>query len=144
MMENKLSKCPICGKYPKLHSLESPFENYKFICGLHVSCGDWKTTEAKATEDWNRRCTGYGQPEFYHSTMAEEFKRLVVAASVGELEKQLTTGFSGFLTEIGAKPSFLTLNGRMSDRTIIHPDCRSCEQYGAEYCICEVRLKNLL
>lgn len=54
-----LLPCPECGKQPKLSSLEPEYHEMKYFCGVHVSCGDWKNTEALAAEDWNKRVQEY-------------------------------------------------------------------------------------
>jgi hypothetical protein len=78
--EIKLKPCPECGSFPELICTEglSGKDLYKYFCGkigVHVSCGDWKTTAHEAAEDWNRRTTGDGQPEYYKPTRFEVFAR---------------------------------------------------------------------
>lgn len=55
----KLLACPECGGQPKLSSLEPAHQCMKYFCGVHVSCGDWKTTQEQAIKDWNRRVSEY-------------------------------------------------------------------------------------
>lgn len=57
-MENLL-QCPICGKTPKPQSLEPKYQQIKYFCGVHVSCGEWQSTEELAIIDWNRRVKEY-------------------------------------------------------------------------------------
>lgn len=47
--------CPICGKHPKLSSLEPEHKSMKYFCGMHISCGDWKETDELAKREWNKR-----------------------------------------------------------------------------------------
>lgn len=65
MAKIELSKCPVCGKLPKLRCV---YHDYKYFCGTHVSRGDWKHSIPEAAEDWNRRATGGGQVEFCRPT----------------------------------------------------------------------------
>lgn len=64
-MEVELKPCPTCRKLPKLRRVK---HEYKYFCGLHCSCGDWKHSVNDAANDWNRRSTGDGQPEYYKPT----------------------------------------------------------------------------
>ena len=57
-MEKFLS-CPECGGEPNLISLEPEYHSMKYLCGVHASCGDWKSTEEIARIDWNRRVKEY-------------------------------------------------------------------------------------
>lgn len=58
-MLEKLLSCPICGKQPKLSSLEPERQSMKYFCGVHIACGDWKSTKELAILDWNRRVKEY-------------------------------------------------------------------------------------
>lgn len=64
-MNIELRHCPICGKLPKLCRA---YHDYKYFCGTHVSCGDWKRSVAEAALDWNRRTTDRRQPDLYRPT----------------------------------------------------------------------------
>ena len=55
----ELLPCPVCGGQPKLSSLEPEYQSFKYFCGVHCACGDWKSTEEQAATDWNRRVKEY-------------------------------------------------------------------------------------
>lgn len=77
MSRYELISCPECGKLPRLnHCVVDGLDGgYKYFCGVHVGCGDWKPSEEAAAADWNRRTTGDGQPEYYKPTRFEVFSR---------------------------------------------------------------------
>lgn len=50
----ELTKCPECGKSPRLSEVEG---QYKYMCGVHRACGEWYSTKEKAAEDWNLRAS---------------------------------------------------------------------------------------
>lgn len=52
---NNLLQCPICGNNPNLQSLEPEYQQMKYFCGVHISCGEWQSTKELAIIDWNRR-----------------------------------------------------------------------------------------
>ncbi len=52
---------------------------------LHISCGDWFNTKLKAQQDSERRCTGYGQPEFYKPTNEEHIRSIIRRNSGAQL-----------------------------------------------------------
>ena len=55
----KLLPCPECGNKPNLVSCEPEHQSMKYFCGVHASCGDWKSNKELAGEDWNRRVKEY-------------------------------------------------------------------------------------
>jgi len=54
-----LLPCPECGNKPNLVSCEPEHQSMKYFCGVHISCGDWKSSEELAGEDWNKRVQEY-------------------------------------------------------------------------------------
>lgn len=73
MKKIELLPCPECGNLPKLKRVVN---EYKYFCGVHVSCGDWKPSKKEAAKDWNRRTTWDGQPGHYKPTNADRIRTM--------------------------------------------------------------------
>ena len=132
-----LSACPICGAEAELSAVKpdrASKASYKYNCSntaLHVSCGDWFNTKLKAQQDWERRCTGYGQPEFYKPTN-EEHIRSIIRRNSGA---QLIDAIRDIYKPISAYSSREAAARWLAMRYV--PDkCVGCAKNQREYCIC--------
>lgn len=86
--------CPICGGLPKISDVFTKDEDDhdKLNCSnrsIHISCGDWFDNIEDAVKDWERRTTGYGQPEHYHPTNLEFIKSNVSRMNADEFADAL-------------------------------------------------------
>ena len=132
-----LSACPICGAEAELSAVKpdrASKASYKYNCSntaLHVSCGDWFNTKLKAQQDWERRCTGYGQPEFYKPTN-EEHIRSIIRRNSGA---QLIDAIRDIYKPISAYSSREAAARWLAMRYV--PDkCVGCAKNQRKYCIC--------
>ena len=137
----KHSLCPICGSPAHLSMVSDRSgsrKEYKANCdgsAFHVACGDWFSSKEKAWADWEKRCTGYGQPEWYHPTNREILARDIWTASksaesndsFAKLIKETVKKFDGMSEEDISE--FLDLRHD-------YGFCANCSQYGQEFCIC--------
>jgi len=73
-MNKELPSCPICGKQPKLSSLEPEHETMKYFCTTHISCGDWKENKELAIREWNRRVKEYEDEQIENIEIKENTK----------------------------------------------------------------------
>jgi len=62
-----LLPCPVCGNQPKLVSQEPEYQSMKYFCGVHASCGDWKSNKELAGEDWNKRVQDHKDAEEWNN-----------------------------------------------------------------------------
>lgn len=130
-----LSRCPICGAEAERSEVSlNGRSEYKYNCSntaLHISCGDWFNTKLKAQQDWERRCTGYGQPEFYKPTN-EEHIRSIIRRNSGA---QLIDAIRDIYKLISAYSSREAAARWLAMRYV--PDkCVGCAKNQREYCIC--------
>lgn len=133
----RLSACPICGAKATFSAVKisrASNASYKYNCSntaLHISCGDWFNTKLKAQQDWERRCTGYGQPEFYKPTN-EEHIRSIIRRNSGA---QLIDAIRDIYKPISAYSSREAAARWLAMRYV--PDkCVGCAKNQREYCIC--------
>lgn len=78
----QLSPCPICKEQPVILCTDVSDEKpeYKCFCsgnGVHIGCGDWKSTPQLAEEDWERRVQDRTQPDLINPTNFETIKSVI-------------------------------------------------------------------
>ena len=135
----KHSLCPICGSPAHLSMVSDRSgsrKEYKANCdgsALHVSCGDWFRSKEKAWADWEKRCTGYGQPEWYHPTNRE-----ILTRDIQNVSKD-TEAFAKLVLETGKRFDGWTQESLSEylDNRCDYGFCKDCSQYGQKYCICD-------
>lgn len=140
----KVAACPICGSCPEISSVgKEKRKEYKLSCSksaLHISCGDWFPSIKAAKEDWNRRTTGYGQPEFYHPTYLEILKAELRTTENGhdfvDILKHEISDLDLDLEEM-KNNTYKEKFANILDSRVKYPCCDGCNQYGQRYCICK-------
>lgn len=137
-MKNESILCPICGSKAKLSMVsnkDGSRKEYKANCiksALHVSCGDWFQSKQRAWDDWAKRCTGYGQPEWFHPTNRQMLTRDIEKASKD------TKAFARLVIETGERFDGWT-EEKIAEYLDLRHDygfCTGCKQFGQEFCIC--------
>lgn len=152
------SVCPVCGTPAYVLTTESMLDSsalkeYKFVCGgssLHVGCGDWFNTIEAAGEDWEKRCKGIGQPEYYRPTNLEWARAKLSRISDVELaqflaepeksaEKFMSHLTGSFTTYFSSEEKALTF----LDKPHLYECCRKCRKCSSDdhYCVCSELVK---
>ena len=132
--------CPICGSEPVIRNLlglSSETRSFKVFCsgnGLHISCGDWKSTETAAWKDWELRRTGFGQPECYHPTNREMISQKVSQSKEAESFLKVILASAEILSDQTDPVAYL-------ENRYDYGFCQGCEYFGNKYCICQNKVK---
>ena len=130
-----ISRCPICGAKAKLSGVgEEDDKAYKYNCSntaLHIGCGDWYASEKEARKSWEKRCTGWGQPEHYRPTNEEHFKSVIAKSDIVAIRQSAE--------ELARKTQDVSDEELIvwSRRRYVPNKCLHCMYQQQEYCVCD-------